>query len=127
MIRRPPRSTRTDTLFPYTTLFRSLSALVGLIPRGVECEPAWVVRAIHVWVRCPLPCSRIRRGVGSSLPCGDLEKHFRLAGLPRLLRETQALGPGGVGLRIGPERRARASRRRPTGRASCRAGVCQYV
>src|SRR3546814_3338184 len=28
MIRRPPRSTRTDTLFPYTTLFRSLAALV---------------------------------------------------------------------------------------------------
>src|SRR3546814_6897797 len=27
MIRRPPRSTRTDTLFPYTTLFRSLQAL----------------------------------------------------------------------------------------------------
>src|SRR3546814_2707848 len=26
MIRRPPRSTRTDTLFPYTTLFRSHSA-----------------------------------------------------------------------------------------------------
>src|SRR3546814_9846648 len=26
MIRRPPRSTRTDTLFPYTTLFRSFSA-----------------------------------------------------------------------------------------------------
>src|SRR3546814_2402412 len=29
MIRRPPRSTRTDTLFPYTTLFRSL-ADIGL-------------------------------------------------------------------------------------------------
>src|SRR3546814_2923624 len=28
MIRRPPRSTRTDTLFPYTTLFRSLD--IGL-------------------------------------------------------------------------------------------------
>src|SRR3546814_13486103 len=27
MIRRPPRSTRTDTLFPYTTLFRSLGAV----------------------------------------------------------------------------------------------------
>src|SRR3546814_7897189 len=26
MIRRPPRSTRTDTLFPYTTLFRSFQA-----------------------------------------------------------------------------------------------------
>src|SRR3546814_18073597 len=30
MIRRPPRSTRTDTLFPYTTLVRSL------IPRALE-------------------------------------------------------------------------------------------
>src|SRR3546814_2746535 len=29
MIRRPPRSTRTDTLFPYTTLFRSLLAISG--------------------------------------------------------------------------------------------------
>src|SRR3546814_4269271 len=29
MIRRPPRSTRTDTLFPYTTLFRSLGAPLG--------------------------------------------------------------------------------------------------
>src|SRR3546814_15016749 len=28
MIRRPPRSTRTDTLFPYTTLFRSVRALL---------------------------------------------------------------------------------------------------
>src|SRR3546814_20671886 len=31
MIRRPPRSTRTDTLFPYTTLFRSLVLFAGLI------------------------------------------------------------------------------------------------
>src|SRR3546814_7457616 len=31
MIRRPPRSTRTDTLFPYTTLFRSASYAAGVI------------------------------------------------------------------------------------------------
>src|SRR3546814_17174499 len=31
MIRRPPRSTRTYTLFPYTTLFRSFGACVGTI------------------------------------------------------------------------------------------------
>src|SRR3546814_17345490 len=31
MIRRPPRSTRTDTLFPYTTLFRSISDAEGTI------------------------------------------------------------------------------------------------
>src|SRR3546814_4756445 len=30
MIRRPPRSTRTDTLFPYTTLFRSAGQQAGL-------------------------------------------------------------------------------------------------
>src|SRR3546814_13205122 len=31
MIRRPPRSTRTDTLFPYTTLFRSYEAICELL------------------------------------------------------------------------------------------------
>src|SRR3546814_4195093 len=50
MIRRPPRSTRTDTLFPYTTLFRSIDA-----DRGGEAaraagqnDPAltWVARAL---------------------------------------------------------------------------------
>src|SRR3546814_1449644 len=30
MIRRPPRSTRTDTLFPYTTLFRSAVPIFGI-------------------------------------------------------------------------------------------------
>src|SRR3546814_19730369 len=42
MIRRPPRSTRTDTLFPYTTIFRSLAeagataaaALLGIFLLG---------------------------------------------------------------------------------------------
>src|SRR3546814_6527263 len=33
MIRRPPRSTRTDTLFPYTTLFRSTDRLMGQTAR----------------------------------------------------------------------------------------------
>src|SRR3546814_1241879 len=31
MIRRPPRSTRTDTLFPYTTLFRSVHGVRGMV------------------------------------------------------------------------------------------------
>src|SRR3546814_8289740 len=39
MIRRPPRSTRTDTLFPYTTLFRSeVAALAAGQIHGVEVE-----------------------------------------------------------------------------------------
>src|SRR3546814_2786169 len=50
MIRRPPRSTRTDTLFPYTTLFRSPAARTGrrrpadrrhdAVVRGVASQPA---------------------------------------------------------------------------------------
>src|SRR3546814_12945311 len=49
MIRRPPRSTRTDTLFPYTTLFRSIGpygpdydplhpTLIGLLAGGWEID-----------------------------------------------------------------------------------------
>src|SRR3546814_7840983 len=34
MIRRPPRSTRTDTLFPYTTLFRSSLTWQNMVPCG---------------------------------------------------------------------------------------------
>src|SRR3546814_6844313 len=43
MIRRPPRSTRTDTLFPYTTLFRSRPRRAG---RAAAPDPArWMRRA----------------------------------------------------------------------------------
>src|SRR3546814_1606004 len=44
MIRRPPRSTRTDTLFPYTTLFRSQTissdATGTLVVTGYNYDPA---------------------------------------------------------------------------------------
>src|SRR3546814_2665066 len=36
MIRRPPRSTRTDTLFPYTTLFRSMPGVASVKPFNRE-------------------------------------------------------------------------------------------
>src|SRR3546814_10222096 len=36
MIRRPPRSTRTDTLFPYTTLFRSGDIFVQMLRQQVD-------------------------------------------------------------------------------------------
>src|SRR3546814_18187941 len=39
MIRRPPRSTRTDTLFPYTTLFRSVVAPVPKDKRSIFVVP----------------------------------------------------------------------------------------
>src|SRR3546814_1350343 len=40
MIRRPPRSTRTDTLFPYTTLFRSQGqGLAGILGGARQARP----------------------------------------------------------------------------------------
>src|SRR3546814_15651801 len=40
MIRRPPRSTRTDTLFPYTTLFRSAPTNSHRAPQGTGTPSA---------------------------------------------------------------------------------------
>src|SRR3546814_7114967 len=45
MIRRPPRSTRTDTLFPYTTLFRSRTATVRTA--SVRTHPAGLRPAVR--------------------------------------------------------------------------------
>src|SRR3546814_5033358 len=52
MIRRPPRSTRTDTLFPYTTLFRSQVA--GKYLRGQRCHPIGDVTAAAANIQQPL-------------------------------------------------------------------------
>src|SRR3546814_3783079 len=46
MIRRPPRSTRTDTLFPYTTLVRSCASLVRALGRGGV--GGWQAKSVRV-------------------------------------------------------------------------------
>src|SRR3546814_7805661 len=46
MIRRPPRSTRTDTLFPYTTLFRSVSPSRDEDAGGYLLVPAVIARLL---------------------------------------------------------------------------------
>src|SRR3546814_6513272 len=51
MIRRPPRSTRTDTLFPYTTLFRS-DARSGRDRASRRCLCKYPRR---VWTPWPIP------------------------------------------------------------------------
>src|SRR3546814_4709159 len=45
MIRRPPRSTRTDTLFPYTTLFRS-ARNSAMIARRADDDPIGTAQGI---------------------------------------------------------------------------------
>src|SRR3546814_15413184 len=46
MIRRPPRSTSSDTLFPYTTLFRSAVMTRG--PQRIDDAPGFKIRARDV-------------------------------------------------------------------------------
>src|SRR3546814_7162681 len=66
MIRRPPRSTRSDTLFPYTTRFRSRRDLPpGARLRGGVADPA--VRHQHLPRRIPPPGARPLRPDGVRL------------------------------------------------------------
>src|SRR3546814_10369481 len=62
MIRRPPRSTRTDTLFPYTTLFRSavVGEEIGTGKAGFAFSDAlkskggtWTFEALDQWLTSP--------------------------------------------------------------------------
>src|SRR3546814_5103124 len=48
MIRRPPRSTRTDTLFPYTTLFRSEAAALGELFNGIAPMQQYALITINI-------------------------------------------------------------------------------
>src|SRR3546814_11484818 len=92
MIRRPPRSTRTDTLFPYTTLFRSGVAeaqrLAGRAPRGlVEQLPLQVARLEPVEIRADV-------GLGQHRQAGVVLHRLQVAGLEAdLLPALPVVGP----------------------------------
>src|SRR3546814_14386646 len=67
MIRRPPRSTRTDTLFPYTTLFRSIEVIGGNIvtAEAVDAMAAAGADGVKVGVGPGSICTtRVVAGVG---------------------------------------------------------------
>src|SRR3546814_16397056 len=61
MIRRPPRSTRTDTLFPYTTLFRSPfseEAQLDRLKKSIEDALVGRIKLVPKLARRPLTHSR---------------------------------------------------------------------
>src|SRR3546814_17809058 len=92
MIRRPPRSTRTDTLLPYTTLFRSLAAIgddtidrdavaqhgahgSGRDDRHAIAGPnraldrqcrGFVPRPVHPWLSPAARCSSVTRNAAAA-------------------------------------------------------------
>src|SRR3546814_14462176 len=100
MIRRPPRSTRTDTLFPYTTLFRS---------NVLAAHPAVAEAAV-----VPAPDSK----------WGEVARAFILPadGTKPAPEELHAELHAFCRTRL-----AAYKVPRKIGRASCRERVCQYV
>src|SRR3546814_6084555 len=62
MIRRPPSSTRTDTLFPYTTLFRSLLLARQALHRPQRLASRQALRAVGVGARKSLQGQRLQPG-----------------------------------------------------------------
>src|SRR3546814_17483230 len=71
MIRRPPRSTRTDTLFPYTTLFRSRRDRIDSLCFAAVSEPAISRSDMADFVRVDPPQYGGRSGVAGALQSPD--------------------------------------------------------
>src|SRR3546814_2677217 len=84
MIRRPPRSTRTDTLFPYTTLFRSREPDV-LAGMGVDDAVA------DGRARLGVPGPAARQGVVSERDLGDARSEEHTSELQSLMRISYAV------------------------------------
>src|SRR3546814_1910888 len=85
MIRRPPRSTRTDTLFPYTTLFRShhiCEATCGRSSRQRHAVP--IRRPESQTARHLQECGRCRQRAGSRSPLRSEEHTSELQSLMRI-------------------------------------------
>src|SRR3546814_17812860 len=118
MIRRPPRSTRTDTLFPYTTLFRSLAGQIEAQRTlfAVQMQMQANVGLLGIDVR-PLQACRAK-----AIDDRVLEFQSREMRVGDTRRATGAFDR---------ETAAGRERVRPLdgkiGRASCRESVVQYV
>src|SRR3546814_8972159 len=114
MIRRPPRSTRTDTLFPYTTLVRSvvgvdrLGYLAGHLEAGVEGGEEALA------IDCPafLHGHEVRDGErGGQGRHGRM--HEQTVGPARTLGELGVVPIHGVAGGAGPERGSRGRQAAP--------------
>src|SRR3546814_20644176 len=132
MIRRPPRSTRTDPLLPCTTLFRSSTA--ARVASSTAASAAATQKAVgrsHSAVRT-LRTSFLRTGSSvSPLPVRAMDPSRTFSDrFPLTLRSRPPLAPLRRRLHHrGNNSATRTVPRQPAqiGRASCRERVCQYV
>src|SRR3546814_11679671 len=137
MIRPPPRSTRTDTLFPYTTLFRSPGEIVSELDKyiigqnrakravAVALRSRWRRQQVDEPLRHEIHPKNILMigptGVGKTEIARRLAK---LANAPFIkIEATKFTEVGYVGRDVATIIRDLTE----IGRASCRERVCQYV
>src|SRR3546814_20607267 len=92
MIRRPPRSTRTDTLFPYTTLFRSLS--------GQHVVAPWQVSATDPQRASLAALSPSRDNPALFLPRGVAGRQSRTKGSDETEDRKSVVQGKGVSVRV---------------------------
>src|SRR3546814_11528767 len=107
MIRRPPRSTRTDTLFPYTTLFRS--------PRDRRDRPALGLFGLQDRAGAKGVAALERQAVVEDVEDTHPRLHARQGLTARQPRRAK------------PSRVRLSSLESEIGRASCTERVCPYV
>src|SRR3546814_8772773 len=95
MIRRPPRSTRTDTLFPYTTLFRSIRAQLRPLFKVQEAEvtPAGRGLLFQLVERSEEHTSELQSLMRISYAVFCLKKKKNITSKTRLNRKTNIYRP----------------------------------
>src|SRR3546814_5693770 len=98
MLRRPPRSTRTDTLFPYTTLFRSYAQAGLLVSPSIAYMYSFAEIAAELALETPgidcLETATICRGprnVGSGVTVGSTASIFEAYRSEEHTSELQSL------------------------------------
>src|SRR3546814_2968144 len=80
MLRRPPRSTRTDTLFPYTTLFRSYNRIASMCI-NIDDSTARVSQGLenNLAIVIPYPCPSGDNSVRSEEHTSELQSLMRIS------------------------------------------------
>src|SRR3546814_10263295 len=96
MLRRPPRSTRTDTLFPYTTLFRSAArAWLGRVGYDPVYGARPLKRAVQRYLQDPLADlilrGEVKDGVAVKVDEGDGRSEEHTSELQSLMRISYAV------------------------------------
>src|SRR3546814_2071213 len=81
MIRRPPRSTRTDTLFPYTTLFRS----------PLLAAACWICESVLLTSSSAVPGAMTTTRATSEVPLQRLRSEEHTSELQSLMRISYAV------------------------------------